>query len=63
MAWNLSISLFNFGYFLVYVTQIPFKTLKELYHINLNEGLAIAVLNGIMPAGALFGALASSLFI
>lgn len=35
MAWTIAMSLFHFGYFILYLTQIPTKTLKEIYSIEL----------------------------
>lgn len=35
MAWTIAMSLFHFGYFVLYITQIPIGTLKEIYNIEL----------------------------
>ena len=35
MAWTIAMSLFHFGYFVLYITQIPIGTLKEVYSIEL----------------------------
>jgi MFS family permease len=63
MTWILAASLFNYGYFLVYITQVPTITLQEIYHINLDEGVTESLLNGIMPAGGLLGAIFGLFFI
>jgi hypothetical protein len=63
MAWNIAISLFHFGYYLIYITQIPTDTLKEIYSIDLENGLTEGILNGCVPLGGLFGALGSSFFL
>lgn len=63
IVWCLSMSMFHFGYDLIYLTLIPTNTLKEIFGIELENGLTEGILNGCVPIGALFGALASSLFI
>ena len=63
MAWNLAVSLFNYGYLLVCVAQIKTTTLKDLYQINLSEGLAAGLLSGSFPIGGIFGAITSAIII
>jgi hypothetical protein len=63
MAWTLAMSLFHFGYYLIYLTQIPTSTLKAIFNIHLEDGLTEGILNGLVPVGGLFGALGSSFFI
>lgn len=63
MAWTIAMSLFHFGYFVLYITQIPIATLKEIYSIELEDGLTDGLLNGCIPIGGLVGALGSTFFI
>lgn len=57
---NISLSSFYFGYVIVYFGQLDIATIKDIFHIDLDETTAKGVLNGIIPVGALFGALGSS---
>lgn len=63
MVFNIALSSFYFGYIIVYLGQIPIKTIKSLFEIDLDEGTASGILNGCIPVGALFGALSSSILI
>lgn len=63
MVFNIALSSFYFGYIIVYLGQIPIKTLKEIFTIDLDDGTASGVLNGCIPVGALVGALSSSILI
>lgn len=63
MAWNLAVSLFNYGYLLVCVAQIKTATLIDLYQINLGHGLAAGFLSGSFPIGGFFGAILSTMIV
>lgn len=63
MAWTISMSMYHFGYFLLYFNQIPIETLKEIYHIPLGDAISEGIINGCIPIGGLVGALSSSFFI
>jgi hypothetical protein len=63
MAWTNAMSLFHYGYTVIYLTQIPTETIKEIYNINLENAATEGLLNGFAPIGGLFGAIASSFLI
>lgn len=63
IALNISLSFFYFGYVIVYLGSIDVAVLKRIYSIDLSESTASGILNGVIPIGALFGALSSSFFI
>lgn len=63
ISLTIALSSFYFGYTLIYMGAIPFKSIMLIYSITMNEGTAQGILNGCIPIGALFGALGSSLLI
>lgn len=63
LAWSISLSLFHFGYFVVFMTKIPIPTLKLTYETSINDAVVLGILNGCIPLGGLFGSIFSSFFI
>ena len=51
------------GYCLTCIGSIPLDTIVKIYNISVTPSVASGILNGIMPLGALFGALLSSFLI
>lgn len=56
-------SSFYFGYCNVYFGQISINVVLELLNFDMDPNVAKGLLNGAMPAGALFGAMGSSLLL
>jgi MFS family permease len=56
-------SSFYFGYCNVYLGQISIGIVLELLNFDMDKNLAKGLLNGAMPAGALFGAMGSSILL
>ena len=63
MCWNISISSFLDGYYMVCLGVLPVDTIKMMYHTNADSSIVAALVNGVNPIGSLFGALLTSLFI
>ena len=60
---TICLSPFYFGYTIQYLGTFEFKTIAEIFNINIEINLAQGLLNGIVPIGAAIQALISFLML
>jgi len=57
------ISLFYFGYTLIYISTISFNVIVEDFKIDFNKSIAQGIFQGIVPIGGAVGAVSSAYFL
>ena len=60
---NIALSCFYFGYTKVYFQQLDILTMLSIIGYDLDPNVAKGLMNGAISAGALFGALCSSIML